>query len=311
MVTPDYTRHQQDVAPGLVRDLHETIGTKDNVFHNLVDVDYDAIVSRPRFLSTQCDDGYVVGLPYGRHLRVFYEFDVIDAVRQHLPRLLNELGELAMQHSDAEIMVLEFNDFPRRHAAHPAMQGAEFEEPTEVMVARCNDIREVELPELADGVSVREAKAADADTIAEIEEAASGESAMAPPLPDDFFSDALWVGLAEANGEAAGFIRVLDGPERRSLAMEEFVIHPDQDAPPVSAALLRGAIERAREDDVRRLSLRVATEAFSDPLLQALDFRHVGDSVIYQRPADPAEVQRLHDEKITTRVRVGKIFGRF
>ena len=48
MVTPDYTRHAQDVAPGFVRELHETLATKQLAYRNQPEVDFDALVRLPR-----------------------------------------------------------------------------------------------------------------------------------------------------------------------------------------------------------------------------------------------------------------------
>ena len=59
------------------------------------------------------------------------------------------------------------------------------------------------------------------------------------------------------------------------------------------------------------MTLRVAGESAGEPLLKELNFRHVTNELTYQRPADPAEVQRRYDEKVVTYVKVGKIWGRF
>ncbi len=311
MVIPDYTRHDQDRAPGFVRELHETLATKPLVYRNQPEFNYDQLVRLPRILSTQCDDGHVIGVPYGRHLRLFYEFDTINHIRLHLTNLLNEMGELANEYSDAELMVLDYNDFPHRHYVEPMLIGAEFPSPTEVSVVRCRDMRSQQQPETAAAVSVREASAdSDADTIVEIERAAAGEAAHAPPLATQFFPDAAWVGLAEVDGAPAGFIHLANA-EKRGLSAEELVIHPDADHTDVSRSLLSSAMNWGAEQNRRALTLRVAMENVGDPLLREFGFRHVTNELTYQRPADPAEVQRRHDDKITTYVKVGKIWGRF
>ena len=46
-------------------------------------------------------------------------------------------------------------------------------------------------------------------------------------------------------------------------------------------------------------------------MLSAFGFRHVTNELFYQRPADPAVIRRMQDEKVVTRVKVGKIWGRF
>ena len=310
MVIPDYTRHAQDVAPGMVRDLHETLATKALAYRNQPDLDFDQLVRLPRMLSTQCDDGYVIGVPFGRHLRVFYEFDTINHIRLHLTNLLNEMGELASEHSDAELMVVDYTDFPHRHYVEPMLIGAGFVSPSEVAVMRCRDVRDQSLPELAPGISVRDATADDGDAVVEIEQQSAGEAAHAPPLANQFFDEAEWVGLAERDGAPAGYIRTAPA-EKRGVIAEELIVHPDQDHSEISSALLATAMQRAAEANRRAMTLRVSGESVGDDLLKEFNFRHVTNELTYQRPADPAEVQRRIDAKVTTYVKVGKIWGRF
>ncbi len=309
MVIPDYTRHAQDVAPGMVRDLHETLASKQLAYRNQPDLDFDELVRLPRMLSTQCDDGYVIGVPYGRHLRIFYEFDTINHIRLHLTNLLNEMGELATEHSDCELMVIDYTDFPHRHYVEPMMIGAGFTSPSEVSVMRCRDVRDQALPEVGD-ITVRDASAGDDEAIVEIEREASGEGAHAPPLANQFFGDAEWVGIAERGGSAAGYIRTLPA-EKRGVTAEELIVHPEHDHTEVSRALLAAAMQRGAEENRRAMTLRVAGESVGDPLLREFNFRHVTNELTYQRPADPAEVQRRYDEKVVTYVKVGKIWGKF
>lgn len=312
MVTPDYAAYDQDRAPGMVRRLHETLATRPITFRNQPNLDYDELVRAPHILSAQCDDGFVIGHPYGRHLRLFYEFDTINHIRLHLTNLLNDMGELALEHSDCELMTLDYNDFPHRHYVEPMLIGASFPSPTEVSVVRCRDIRDQKEknPEINPAVRVREATEDDAEAITAIEQAASADAAHSPPLAERFFADAAWVGVAELDGQPAGYIHLAEA-ERRGLAAEELVVAPDQPFADVSGALLHAAMQYGAEQNRRALTLRVAMEAMSDPLLAQFGFRHVTNELFYQRPADPAEIQRQHEDKIMTYVKVGKIWGRF
>ncbi len=310
MVVPDYTRFDQDRAPGMVRQLHETLATKALSYRNQPQQDFDALVRSPRMLSTQCDDGYVIGVPFGRHLRVFYEFDTINHIRLHLTHLLNDMGELATEHSDTQLMVLDFSDFPHRHYVEPMMIGAGFSSPSEVAVMRCRDVRDQSLPNIDDGISVRQASPDDSDAIVAIEQRAVGEAAHTPPLADQFFVDAEWVGLAEQDGKPAGYIQIAPA-EKRGLLAEELIVHPDHDHDQISEALLAAAMQRGAEANRRALTLRVSGDSVGDPLLKTFNFRHITNELTYQRPADPAEVQRRYDDKVTTYVKVGKIWGRF
>ena len=310
MVTPDYTAYDQDRAPGLIRELHENLSTRQITFRNQPLRDYGQLVKTTRLLSVQCDDGYVIGLPYGRHLRLFYEFDTINHIRLHLTNLLNDIGELALQHSECELMTLDYNDFPHRHYVEPMLIGAAFPSPDEVSVMRCRDIREQSLPEINADVSVRQASEDDAAIIAELEQSAAGEAAHAPPLSPEFFGTAAWVGIAELDGRPAGYIHLSEA-EKRGLAAEELVIGADQPFAEISGALLAAAMSWGAEQNRRGLTLRVASDAVGDPMLAAFGFRHVTNELFYQRPADPAVIRRQRDEQVVTRVKVGKIWGRF
>ena len=309
MAIPDPTRYLQDTTPGLIRDLHATLASSPLVYRNRPDVDFDAILDHPDLLAAQCDDGYVAGTPWGRHLRVAYEFDSLNAIRQHLTNLLNDIGELAHARG-AELITMDYNDFPHRHWVDPMLIGAGFAEPAEVCVMRLRDVRDAEQTELADGVSVREATAADADEIAAVEERASGAGAHAPPLDARFLEDADWVGLADVDGEPAAFLRVIEG-EKRGIVADELVVAHDERPNDAISALLGAAVTWGAERNRRALTLRAAATAVSNPVLQQFRFRHVGNELLYQRPADPSEVVARREARITTFVKVGKIFGQF
>lgn len=309
MAIPDPTRYLQDTTPGLIRDLHATLASSPLVYRNRPDVDFDAILDHPDLLAAQCDDGYVAGTPWGRHLRVAYEFDSLNAIRQHLTNLLNDIGELAHARG-AELITMDYNDFPHRHWVDPMLIGAGFAEPAEVCIMRLRDVRDAEPPAPAAGVGVREATAADADAIAAVEERASGEGAHAPPLDSRFLGDADWVGLADVDGEPAAFLRVIEG-EKRGIVADELVVAHDERPNDAISALLGAAVAWGAERNRRALTLRAAATAVSNPVLQQFRFRHVGNELLYQRPADPAEVVARREARITTFVKVGKIFGQF
>jgi len=310
MVTPDDVRFVQDTKPGLVRELHRTIASQAVVYRNLQELDYGALVELPNVISTQCDAGYVLGVPYGRHIKTYFEFDNIDGMREELLGLVDDLGELAMQHTACEVMVLEFNDFANRHHIDPIIVGANFGDPVNFALMRCRDVRDQQLPDPPSGVSVRQAGEADGEKIAALEQRVRGADALGPPLPAGFIGDARWFALAEVDGEAVGYIRVLDA-DRRGLLTDEFVVDEEQDGEAVAGALLQAVFEHGRADDRRALTLRVPFESINNSLLASYGFKHAGDGLHYVRSADPAQVRREIDEKVQSHFKVGKIFGMF
>lgn len=309
MVTPDNTRYLQDVTPGLVRQLHETLATNPLAYRNRTDVDYNEVVKETNLVSAQSDDGYLLGIPFGRHLRLYYEFDSIEAMRKDFVGLLDELSRLAMANSDVTRVVLDFNDFPRRHHQDNIFVGASLEGPLNISLMRCRDVREQEIPDAPDGVSVRAASSADGDAITGLEERL-GDGGLAPPLPKQFFEEARFVGLAEIDGKTAGYIRLVD-VEKRGILADQFVIDPEFDAATVSQALLHAAFEHGREDNRRAFTLQVEQDSTGDSILRQYGLKHAGDSLRYDRPADPDVIAAALQEQVVSRVKVGKIWGRF
>lgn len=308
MVTPDSTAFQQDRAQGLVRDLHESIAQESRRFRSQPTADYAAMIMAPRMLSTQSEDGYLLGIPYGRHLKLFYEFESLGPLQAQLRGLVDDMGELALKHTDCRVLALEFDDFSKRHHVEHSIVGARFRDPLAFMLLRCRDMRDQELPDAPTGVNTRSATAHDADSIAALEERVSGEDAVAPPLPDGFLDSARSVLVAEREGALVGYIRLLDA-DRRGLIAEEFLVDDDggEDA---AVALLRGTMEQSREHDLRSLHIRVSADAVGDPVFKSFGFKHDGDGLQYLRLADPAEA----DAEVARRpayIKVGKIFGRF
>ena len=316
MVIPDSAAYDADRAPGLVRALHDTIADRPRLFRNQPALDYGALVREPRIITAQCEDGYVLGIPYGRHLKVFYEFDGLNLLRQHFGRLVDDLGELARDHTECRLMTLEYDDFPNRHYVDPMIIGARFRDPLPFMLLRCRDVREQDVPDAPDGVQVREAGEVDAALLQGLEERQSGEDALAPPLPDEFFSGARAVFLALRDGAAAGYLRLADAPRRGTIA-EEFLVDAAGPEPggeggrDVATALLGAAFRHGRESDRRSCTIRVAAEGASAPVFKAFGFRHDGDGFQYLRPADPAAARAAIEEKVVSYVKVGKIFGMF
>ena len=309
MVTPDNSRYIQDVTPGLVRQLHETLATNPLAYRNRNDLDYDEIVKETNLISAQSEDGYLLGIPFGRHLRLYYEFDRIEAMRQDFIGLLDELSRLAMANSDVTSVVLDFNDFPRRHHQDSIFVGASFEEPLNISLMRCRDMREQEIPDPPADVHVRAAGGPDGDTIVALEER-RGDQALAPPLPRQFFDEARFVGLAEVDGTAAGYIRIVDA-EKRGIIADQLAIDPDFDAEEIGPALLHAAFEHGREDNRRSFTLQVEQDSTGDSVLQQYGLKHAGDSLRYDRPADPDLIAAALQEQVTPRVKVGKIWGQF
>lgn len=310
MVTPDDVRYLQDTKPGLVRELRKTIASQAVVYRNLQEWDYGAMVELPNVISTQCDAGYLLGVPYGRHLKTYFEFDNIRGMREELLGLADELGELAMKHTACDVMVLEYNDFANRHHIDPIIVGANFGDPVNVALMRCRDVRDQELPDAPSGVSVREVVDEDGEAIAALDQRVRGDAAVGPPLPAGFISDARWMALAEVDGEAAGYLRVLDA-DRRGLMVDEFVVDEERDGEAVASALLRAAFEHGRADNRRALTLQVPFEAINNSLLGSFGLKHAGDGLHYTRPADPATVRQAIEEKVQSHFKVGKIFGMF
>ena len=309
MVIPDYSRHQSDRAPGLVRELHRTLGDQALRYRNIDDADYDALVEEKKAIVAHSADGYVLGLPTGRQLRVYYEFGDLDAARDQLGRLVVDLAEVALARTDCETMVLDYNDSGHRHLMHPALQGAAFEE-LEWSLLRCRDIRDVDLLGAPrEGVLVRVA-AADGEVIARFDTAVRGVDSVAPPLPAGFVEEAAWVGLAEVRGELAGFLRIVSAGKRGLLA-DEFVVDPARWPQDVGTALISAAIEWGRQDQRRVLTVSLSTDLSTAPFFKTLGFYRVQERLRYRRPVDQAEIERRRVEKTSTYFKVGKIWGKW
>ena len=314
MVTPDYSRHEQDRRPGLLRELHQVLAGKPKSLRNLPETDYSALVKRRDLFSTQAEGGYVVGLPFGRHLRIFYEFEDVEPLRQDLNALLDDLGELAHERSGTTLMVLEFSDFPHRHRVDPILTGAEFDDPIEWSRLRVIGINEEgaldRIPALPDGITVRQATVADGERIAALEERVGGEGAFAPPLPKDFFADDALVVLAEVDGALAGVLRAIPG-EKRSLDGEEFVVDPSHATDPITTALLRAMFEAGAQANKRSLTVRVALESTRDPVFVAFGFKPSEQGLTFLRSGDPEALRQRREERIAPRFKIGKIWGRY
>ena len=308
MVTPDYAAYDQDRASGLIHDLHRSIAETPRALRNQPTADYAAMLKLPRFLSTQCQDGYLLGIPYGRHLKLFYEFDRLGPLQTHLRDLVTDMAELAEKHTDCRLLALEFDDFPNRHHVDHTFIGAYFRDPLPFMRMRVRDMREQELPDAPDGVSVRSASDADAAAISDLEAEASGDDSLSPPLPDGFIEGARSVLVAEQGGAITGYIRLVDA-ERRGLMAEEFLVQEDG-GEAAAVALLRATMEEGKAADRRGLTIRVAAEAVGDPLFKTFGFKHSGDGLQYLRVVSP-EAAYAAIKKREVYVKVGKIFGRF
>ncbi len=119
-----------------------------------------------------------------------------------------------------------------------------------------------------------------------------------------------WAALAEVDGKPAGYLRILDA-EKRGLLADQFVVDAELGAERIGAALLNAAMQHGRDDNRRALTVQVAQDAIGDPMLREYGFKHAGDGLRYQRIADPAKVEEIRLEQVKTRVKVGRIWGRF
>jgi hypothetical protein len=308
MVTPDYAAFDQDRARGLVHDLHQSIADTPRALRNQPTADFAAMLRLPRFLSTQCQDGYLLGIPYGRHLKLYYEFEKLGPLQANLRGLVTDMAELADKHTECQVLSLEFDDFPNRHHVDHSIVGAYFRDPLPFMHMRARDMREQALPDAPDGVGVRAAVPGDAEAIGALEADVAGDDALAPPLPDGFIESARSVLVAEHDGAVVGYIRLLDA-ERRGWMAEEFLVS-EAGGEAATVALLRATMEEGKAADRRALTIRVSADSAGDPLLKSFGFKHSGDGLQYLRILDPEEAYAAV-KKRRTYVKVGKIFGRF
>ena len=305
----DAAAWDQDRTPGLVRELHRTLAGSDLLYRNLPETDYEALVERPDAISAQCDEGFLLGIPNGRQLLLYYEFRKVEAMRTLLSELLTDLGAVALERTLSRTMTLDYTDLPHRHRVDPILIGADFADPVTWSVMRCRDVREQPLPSPPEGITVRSAERDDAEAISALDERVMGEQAVAPPLPAGFLEGSRWTAVAEVDGALGGYMRVLDG-ERRGLWAEHFVVDPEQ-AEQAGAALLHAVFEHGRAANRRALAFRVAEAEASNPLLAAYGLKRVEEGFTYLRPVDPADARSQSDEQVVLRVKVGKIFGMF
>ena len=307
MVIPDSSSFVQDRSPGLVRELHRTLQESELHYRNLSGVDYEALIEDPTVIAAQTEEGYLLGAPYGRELRLYYHFNDLRAAEVSLGALVTDLAELASEETACNTMVMD-HDHGHRHIVHLVLLGADFAEPEPWSLMRCRDIREAPLRDEAANATVRKATAADATTVMQLDGSVRGERSIAPPLPTGFIEDARWLGLAEIEGKPAGYLRIVDA-EKRGLRGDHFIIDPDLGAHDAGGALLRAAIIHGREDNRRALTIETPEEQTSEPYFGPYGFKRVGERLRYRRPVDIEEIRRAHRDKAQRYFKVGKIWG--
>ena len=310
MVIPDDVRFLQDVKPGLVRDLHKTISGHRVTYRNLVKVDLAPLVSAPGVLITVCESGYVLGIPNGRFLKIFYEFEKIDGLRKSLRRLLDELGELAVVNTDCELMVLEVDNLANRHHTEPIIIGADFTDPINFSLMCCRDIRDRKLMDLSNNIQARIASNIDWGDIESFEKHRNKRSELDFPLSSEIFNSMFCVVVAEVDESIVGYICVAE-VERNNLFVEGFAIDEDLDEDSIMSALLRTVFHFGKENDRQTLSMRIPIELMGVSFLLRNGFNHTGDELVYVRSVNPAHVQDQRQEKVRSHIEVGKIFGTF
>ena len=265
----------------------------------LTEVQFDRLKERRPDLIVHDGDDAVLGLPTRDYLTVHYGYSETEFFRDRFAPMFSAMVSSSSRAEAPRGVVLSFRDRPNRNLADVVLWSLAFEEGEQWV--EMNLIMPPEMPEPANtiegGFTVREATAADRDTIADIEAEATGNERLTGSGLDSLYEDARWLYIvADAGGAPVAYLNMTREPGGWGV-ITEARIRPAQ-VETLRKLLFAWAVAFLRNNGGRRIRHQVyMSDASGLALLREAGFTPGETGLEYTRAVDQVEIQSKLDAR--------------
>lgn len=265
---------------------------------SLTQAQFERVQAKRPQLIVREGEAWVVGFPYRDFLEVHYAFPEIEMFTERLVELFERVPAASNKEEAPRGVLVRFRDRPNRGVAETLFWTLALEEGPQWVEMNLVAVPEQPEPEasLEGGFQVREATAADYDTIARLDGEAHGLPALTRAGVEGLIENAKTVRvIADGAGASVGYVALRTEPGGWGV-IDEWVLKPEASAG--AAPLLRWCIAWLRNNGGRRIRRRLLVDdSASIALLRAAGFLPGETGLDYTRPIDPAEVKARIEER--------------
>ncbi len=276
---------------------------------SLSEAQFESIsANNPELLVTDGDSA-VIGMPYRDFLMIYYSFPNLDTFMERFVDLFNLCAEASSKAAAPRGIALSFRDRSNRSQAETLFWSMALEDGPEWVEMTLASVPEQSEPEseLVDGYRVREATAADAAAISDLEASAFGLPALSEAGMASLVEDSACLRLIVNDADdAAGYFSLRTEPGGWGV-IEELVIN-EESAEQLSGPALSWAIAWLRNHRSRRMRHEVRLgDSVQIAALQGAGFVPGEAGLIFSQATDRSEIVSAIEERKAhgTRIKFG------
>ncbi len=270
---------------------------------------FDALSANHPELIISEGESAVVGMPYRDFLLIYYSFPNLDTFMERFTDLFNLCAEASSKAAAPRGIALSFRDRSNRSQAETLFWSMALEDGSEWVEMTLASVPEQPEPEseLVDAYRVREATAADAAAISDLEASVFGLPALSEAGMASLIEDSACLRLiVDDAGDAAGYFGLRTEPGGWGV-IEELVIN-EESAAQLSGPALSWAIAWLRNHRSRRMRREVRLgDSVQIAALQGAGFVPGEAGLIFTQATDRGETRSaIEDRKAHgTRIKFG------
>ncbi len=268
---------------------------------------WEELLDRAETDAVETDVGEMALVRDHAQLQLHYAFDSLESMKQVWHPMFERLRPQIAE-SGYPYLRIELVEHPNRRWIEGLLAENDFEPLGDWLEFVHNDVRDLDPPEIPDGLTMRRGAAADHDAVIAIEEAAYGRHSDGATATRTRLDDAAWLGVLERDGAVVAYAlnSAVDGDRGEVISC---AVAPDEQGAGVGKVILGAATYQLGSADARTATVRVRPDIPQGArIAQAIGYRVGRRGVELRRDADEALLaQRREDQQgaHTARVHFG------
>ena len=256
--------------------------------------------------AVETDVGEMAFVEDDGQLHLHYAFDSLEAMKLVWHSMFDVLRPRILE-LGYPYLVIDLIEHPNRRWIEGLLDENDFEELGDWLEFTHNDIRDLEPPEIPDGLTMRRGTEDDHDAVIALEGAAYGDFRDGATATRSRLAEAAWLGVLERDGNLVAYA-LNSGVEQRHGTVLSCAVQPREQNRGIGKVILGAATYQLASAGARSASLRVWPEIPRGArIAQAVGYRVGRRGIELRRDSDEAILaERRDDQRIRNmRVRFG------
>ena len=268
--------------------------------------EWEAVLDSGDTIAVETDVGEMAFVEDGGQLQLHYAFDSLEAMKQVWHSMFGALRPRILE-LGYPYLLIDLVEHPNRRWIEGLLDENDFEQLGDWLEFAHNDVRNLEPPEIPDGLTMRRGTADDHDAVVAIEAAAYGVLTDGATATRTRLEEAAWLGVLEDDGEVIAYALNTAVEDGRGRVLS-CAVRPARQRHGLGKVILRAATYQLGAAGARIGLARVRPEIPQGArIAQAVGYRVGRRGVELRRDSDEGVlVQRREEQRIRNmRVRFG------